>query len=309
MRGDVTGIEPVMWKQLAGYRLSRGELSLSVTDYGGKIQSILYRGREYLHQADPDAPYRRSRWGDSFEQGEFSGFDDMFPNISVSPYPGPEWPGVSLPDHGEVWSMDWRSEPLEQRLVLRADGVCLPYRLTKQITLTASALHLAYTLENTSDSPFSCLWAAHPLFILEDGMRLELPGCQRIVNVYGGQKYLGSYGEEHNWPVSNDGRDLHVLSSRNRCCSKYYVLNALTENRALLVYPHGVTVRFDAPAREVPYLGVWTDEAGAAMCCAAPEPCTGALDRLDTAVARGCAARLGAHAKTSWGLTISFYSA
>ncbi len=303
-----TKVEECRYKDAPGYRLSRGSLAVTVLPRGGKIQSIRWDGREWLWQR-PGETYRFAGYGDAFETGEFSGFDDMFPTISACPYPGEPWAGVSLPDHGEVWTLPWQCQPEEDALACQVDGVALPYRLHKRVSLLPDALALDYRAQNLSGAPLACLWAAHPLFVLQDGMEVELEGCKRIFNTARDKDNLGDFGTLHDWPVCATGRDLRRLDGAHHTYRKFYAWHPLDQNRAHLRYPGGVRVTLEAPVEQVPYLGLWVDEAGYGghgMRCVTPEPCTAAPDRLDWALAHGREASLPPGGEAAWRLTITF---
>lgn len=291
-----------------GCRLLLGDLSVTVLRHGAKIQNICWNGREWLAQQQPGSS-RPSAYGDDFLACGPSGFDEMFPNITAGPYPGGLWDGLMLPDHGEVWSRDWAGEPEPGGLSLRIDGVALPYRLERHIRLSRDTIHLFYRAENPSQYPMQYIWAAHPLFVLEDGMRLELPGCRNIFNAAEDPGNLGAFGQVHPWPMSKAGRDMRLLSGTHHTYNKYYVWNAREENRALLHYPDGTCLTLAASAYRAPYMGIWTDEEGHGerpMRCVALEPCTGALDRLDLSEKYQKDSILMPQGAASWQLTISF---
>lgn len=296
----------IPFKGMPAHQLCAGNLQLIVTDFGAKIQSIRYFGREYLWQNTSGSVYRKSAYGGDFKAGEFSGFDDMFPNITAGPYPDGRWQGVQLPDHGEVWSRDWQAVIEPDVLCFSIDGVALPYQLEKRLWLENDTIRLQYCAQNHSDFEMKCIWAAHPLFVLEDGMQLDLPHCATVMNVYGGRKALGAYGDVHPWPLSGDRRDLQTLSAANKTSNKYYVLDSMPENLSALHYPSGVAVTLRAPAAQVPYLGVWTDEDGEDMRCVAPEPCTGAFDTLEAANARQAVAVIPPQGQSTWSLRIEW---
>lgn len=297
---------PVTFKGIPGHLLKDRDLEVIVTDYGAKVQSIRYCGREFLHQNQNSEEYRITEYGSSFYSGEFSGMDEMFPNISAGLYPEGPWQGAQLPDHGEVWTLCWSSDVQENGLHFSVDGVVLPYRLEKTMWLEQNAICLRYQAENMAQHEMKCIWAAHPLFVLEDGMELVLPYCKQIINVYGGQKYLGEYGQVYPWPVSGQGRAIELLDGRYKCCNKYYVYNQMKRNVSLLHYPSGTTVAFEAPVSQVPYLGIWTDEDGDTMTCAALEPCTGAYDTVEKAVEMNAACTIAPGGQHQWSLRISF---
>jgi len=291
------------YKGIHAYLLQDGELTVILSNYGAKLQSIRFRGKEYLVQNTGSDRYRISQLGDSFMQGEFSGFDDMFPNISAGLYVGGAFDGTSLPDHGEVWSATWDGEITDTGVRLSVLGVVLPYRLEKQVQVSGSIIILSYTLTNLSEHAFEFIWAAHPLFVLEEGTHLDLPNVTQIVNVFGGQRYLGSDGQRHGWPISDDLRDLRELSPSNRCQNKYYVENEREESRSRICYPDGTIVSI--LGINAPYHGVWVDE-GVQMNCIAPEPCTGAYDTQARAHNSGRISRIEPHATTHFGVILSF---
>lgn len=302
--------QATVYKGIPAHILTDGDLSLLVTDYGAKLQSIRYHGREMLCQSFSISPeYRRSADGDIFETGEFSGFDHLFPNISAAPYPDGPWEGIPMPDHGEVWSRDWESFTEENVLTFRVSGSRLPYKFQVSLELRSNILNLRYTAQNLSGHPMKYLWCCHPLFVMENGMELILPGAGEIVNTAPGQKYLGGYLEKHPWPVSNDGRDLSRLSDSHRSCNKYYVWNDRPRNNAILRYPDGTEVTFDTEDTSIPYMGVWVDEFGYgkyAMGCIAPELASAALDLYEPADLYQKNSILSPGETRSWSMTIAF---
>ncbi|MDL2214325.1 hypothetical protein LJB76_02040 [Clostridia bacterium OttesenSCG-928-O13] len=302
-------IQPTTYKGAPGWHLSSGALTATVLRRGAKVQSLCWQGKELLWQNRQSEQYAFSSYGDIFETGEFSGFDDMFPNVAASPYPGGVWNGTPLPDHGEVWTQDWDCAVQQDALLCTVHGVRLPYRLEKRVSLAGgNALVLEYRAENLSAYPLKYIWAAHPLFVLEEGLRLDIPGCREIINACWDPISLGAYGAHHPWPVASGGRDLSRLSPQNGCFNKYYVWGPLPQNRSTLRYAGGPSVTLSAPADAVPYLGVWTDEGGYGgygMACAAPEPATGAMDRLDTADLFGQVSVLPPQGAATWHLHIT----
>ena len=63
---------PVTFKGIPGHLLKDRDLEVIVTDFGAKVQSIRYCGREFLHQNQNSEEYRLTEYGSSFYSGEFS---------------------------------------------------------------------------------------------------------------------------------------------------------------------------------------------------------------------------------------------
>ena len=138
---------------------------------GGGLCSFVYRplGLELLVQR-PWEHYRLGPYdGDYVADGECAGMDDMFPTIDRCFYDLYPWRGTPIPDHGEVWSLPWDASIEAETLHLAVYCVRFPYRLEKWISFAgADVLHIAYRLTNLSGFEFHFLWAAHPMFILEE---------------------------------------------------------------------------------------------------------------------------------------------
>jgi hypothetical protein len=174
-------------------------------DWGAKTASLVHKasGCELLWQ-NPEPAYRKTTYGAPYPEGEFSGFDEMFPTISRCFYEDPPWDGVEMPDHGEVWSLPWSCAEESGRAVFRVEGVRFPYVLQKTVWLEGATLRSLYRLTNRSPFAFHFIWAAHPLFRAVPGMRFVVPsGMRQIVNSVPGP-VLGGYGARHAFPRTAD---------------------------------------------------------------------------------------------------------
>lgn len=316
-----TRIYPSTYKDQPALTLESPQLIAQFLPHiGAKLCSLVYKpsGLELLIQR-PNAEYRVAPYGgDYVEQGECSGLDEMFPAIDRCCYERYPWQGTPIPDHGEVWSIPWQAAVAGERLHLATYGVRFPYRLEKWVSLTSSAagaatLHQSYRLTNLSPYEFDFIWAAHPMFVLEEGAELRLPaGVEKIVTAFSFSGRLGSYGDEHAWPLAvlADGAqcDLRRLNpKRTRNAEKYYVKGRLPEGWCELTYPQsGLVLRLEFPVSQVPYLGILPNEGGwQDLYNIFLEPATGMLDRLDVARLHGAYSTVAGGGTYAWSLAIS----
>ena len=268
-----------------------------IPESGGKLQSIYDKRirKEYLYQSSW-TEYRKSEYDSSFLTGEISGFDEMFPTIVSCYYPDFPWAGTKMPDHGEVWPLPWEAELSEEEISLSVYGVRLPYRLEKKIKFSQpDKLRIDYRISNLSDFPMKFIWAAHPLLNIDEYSTIILPDqVNKVINVMHGAKRLGDYGILHNWPVTRtaDGKeyDMGKLNPSHRDNDKYYVYGCLSKGECALYNEKTRDyIKFIFPVDKVPYLGVWVNENGPLLNQqnVAVEPCTGALDNINTADLHG----------------------
>jgi len=307
------------YKDVAAVILENDSLRVAVVPQAGaKTASMRLKphghpaaGVELLWQ-NPGKRFRRTGYGDSYLDGEFSGFDEMFPTISECRYESPPWQGIVAPDHGEVWSLPWDAELRGDELSLSVHGVRFPYRLSKTLSLEGPCLRARYQAENLSSLPLEFIWAAHPLFNAWEGMELILPaGMDRVVNSVPGPR-LGGYGERFDFPRARlaDGTifDLSRVPKRNdRGYQKYFFAGPVAEGWCLLYEPRRrLAIGLSFPPESVPYLGVWLNEGGfAGQYNIAPEPATAAMDRIDFSKMWGWSSTLQPRECRSWYLNIA----
>ena len=281
--------------------------------WGAKLASIFYKplGAELLWQ-NPGKQYRKTVYGDPYEAGETSGFDEMFPTISRCFYEAEPWSGTEIPDHGEVWSIPWKYEITEKQVKLSVEGAHFPYALQKSVYLDKAAVHQQYRVANQSAYDFDYIWAAHPLFNTCEGMKLIVPqGMHSIVNAVP-SKRLGPYGRTYDFPAAKleEGCtfDLSSVPKKNSAdYQKYWFLGKVKEGWCSLHNPHKrFNIDMSWPSEEVPYLGVWVNEGGwAGQYNIAPEPATGAMDRVDFSKMWGMGSLLRSGEVKQWRLSIS----
>lgn len=282
---------------------------------GGKIQSIfdIKKNKEYLYQS-PWENYKKSEYDTLFEAGEFSGFDEMFPTISECYYPSDPWRGIKVPDHGEVWSIPWDYRIENNCIITSVYGVRFPYQLERKVEfIKDNSIRISYKATNLSNFDFEFLWAAHPLFNISENTRILLPqSVQQIINTVP-NKRLGDFGAIHSWPITHtpDGQEYDmskVSLESSKLYEKYYVLGKIKEGWcALHDSKNGDVIGLSYPVAKVPYLGLWINEGGyASQYNAALEPCTGALDRIDTAKQWNQIGIIKAKEEVHWFLNLVF---
>jgi galactose mutarotase-like enzyme len=195
--------------------LENDKLRVSVLPrWGAKLTSIFYKPLDHeLLWQNPGKKYRKTAYGAPYEAGEASGFDEMFPTISRCFYESGPWAGTEMPDHGEVWSIPWVYEIVDDRLLLSVKGVKFPYHLEKKIYLEEAVVHQEYRVSNPTATDLEYIWAAHPLFNTTEGMELIVPqGMHRIVNAVPSIR-LGPYGRIYEFPaVEFEGGETFNLS-------------------------------------------------------------------------------------------------
>jgi galactose mutarotase-like enzyme len=288
---------------------------LILPQLGSKMASLVCKetGREVMW-LNPDRPYRQPNYGDMYENYDVSGFDECFPGIAEGPYPQHPWKGITVPDHGELWTIPWDWEFSNGALHLWCSGLRFPYRFDKWLSRSGQSIHIRYRVTNPAPYEFKCFWAAHPIFAVRPNMRILLPDGIRVRVDWSKNSRLGPLCTEHPWPITTDASgeqaDLStILSDQAGFADKVYTTQ-LPEGWCALHDPeNGDFVSFSFSPDEIPYVGVWINQGGwplegKACFNVALEPCTGYPDRLDIAVIRNECTSIPAGETLEWSVNL-----
>ncbi|MCL2343473.1 MAG: hypothetical protein FWC62_06215 [Firmicutes bacterium] len=298
----VTG--EVLFKGAKALFLENEQWKAIITLRGSKLVSLLDKtsGRELLLQSKGDQLLQGGYDAD-YNAVDVGGFDEMFPTIDACFYESAPWEGARLPDHGEVWSLDWDCAAEWDCIHAQVHGVRLPYTLTKRIHFTSEAdLRIDYTLENLSPFDLDFVWAAHAMFAMEENSAVLLPdGCESGTLAFSHGELLGTFGDSVELQSV-----LQIDRPHERYMDKFYIDGDLPSGWCGVFHPSDHSAyRLSFPVETVPYLGVLLSRGLHLGNCAILEPCTGAFDRPDRAKAFGKNSVLKAMSSYTWYLEFS----
>ncbi|MCL2343098.1 MAG: hypothetical protein FWC62_04250, partial [Firmicutes bacterium] len=275
-----------------------------ITLRGSKMVSLQDKisGRELLLQSKGDA-LLQGGYDTDYNTMDVCGFDEMFPTIDACFYESVPWEGTRLPDHGEVWGLDWDCTAADDYIQASVHGVRLPYMLSKRIYFFGEAvLRIDYTLRNLSPFDLDFVWAAHAMFAMEENSAVLLPdGCESGMLTYSYDDLLGSFG--NSVELQNV---LEIGQPYEKYMDKFYIDDPVTKGWCGVFHPSDhSTYRLSFPIESVPYLGVLVSKGLHIGNCAILEPCTGIFDRPDRAKAFGKNSVLKAKSSCTWYLEFS----
>jgi len=291
---------------------------LAVPSAGARITHLRRRrGREWLWRnpvlplAVPpiEPPTSPTAYVDRYDSG---GWDECFPTVGPCPLPGAD-PAVALPDHGELWCAEWQHDLLANAEVTtwRSVTQCrtVPAEFQREVTLDGEAIQFDYRLRSKGAVPFPYLWVAHPLFAIQPGTLLELPGVSRArVGAVRGRHDLRP-GDEVAWPL--DGGLGFTVPAIGGWAALLY-LESASEGLARLTDPaRGEILELHWDATDIPFLTLWLNmggwaPAGDPYVNLAVEPSLATPTQLDEAAAiPGMAPILPPKGERAWRLTVT----
>ncbi len=292
---------------------------VAIPSLGMKLSHLRrVRGREWLWRSD-QTPLALPQPGASYvETADSGGWDECFPTVGPSPIPGAPPGTPPLPDHGELWSAPWTSSVYEHTagttLAGTAQGVALPYEFQREVTLDREApvVRMRYRLRHTGEKPFPWIWSSHPLFNVQPGTTLSLPGVHQVkLDAVHGRDDV-SRDDVVSWPIAIGGAPDPFTFPENGGWAVKLFGDVGREGRMVLTDPReGERLEIAVRAEEVPQVGVWINCGGWAPPGRRPyynlalEPCIGAPDRLaDAAEAWGTAQTLEPGEERRWSLEV-----
>jgi galactose mutarotase-like enzyme len=273
---------------------SNGSIALAVlAELGAKIVSLrdLRSGREWLWSSDR-IPLARHPYGVSYTQNaDTGGWDECFPTVAACEYPLAPYRGVSVPDHGDLWSQAWRTQVAQSAdeicIAAACDAIALPCEFSRSLSLRpgAARVDMSYAVRNKGSHELAFIWSAHPLLRIEPGMVLEFPASARF-NVYSAAP--GTNLEQGRGLSWHDLRLDPLPGPDARIAFKIWS-DRLAEGWACLRANDGaLRMRFDVA--QIPQVALWLNAGGWSGIGGEPyynialEPCIGAQDSLAEAV-------------------------
>lgn len=279
---------------------------------GGKIISFVNResGKEWVYRTD--VQWEPLHYGMRWEDGDRSGWDEMFPTILACPCPDDPWKGVPYPDHGEVWTLPWDYEIRDDTVRLEVYGVAVPYIFSKVYVLSGKDLKIQYEVRNPTPFAISYLWCAHFLLAIEPGMKLGVdPTLNSVQYQYSHRGRMASqpYGRSP-YPVSGD-IDLSVIEENTgKHAEKYWFEGPLQSGvTSISSQENGDTLVYVFDPADVPYLAVWANYGAFNQDYTfAFEPSTGFLDDVYIAKVLQKVKRVEGYRTNRWDFIVSVNS-
>ena len=326
---NICSLQKRNYQGFESYILTNGHVQFCIVpELGGKIASIkdLSTGREWLW-SNPYLTKESVVYGASFtEKYDTGGLDECFPAVLGGEYPDEPWDGISIPDHGELWSQPWDLtivEDSEKKIILKMSchGVRFPYHFVRTLTFSVKnpVLTLDYEVSNLSNFDMPFIWCIHPLINIEEGMKVILP--PEIISLRldsGTNNFLGESGSQIKWPQtkSADNRpiDLSQVPANNfgqayKLYSQPLQGNAQVETVIIdQTGKHSFGFRFHP--NEISHIGLWMNYGGWSGTGSEPyfnlgfEPCIGGTDGLSNAKDLGEYGNLPAKESCVWTLEL-----
>lgn len=223
---------------------------IACDDDGGRLTRVAWRGQELLTPSPPTplpVGERCRIWGE-FETRPVFGYDDCWPSLEVSAWPGR---AQTVRDHGELCWRKWELVAAEQGLVATA---CEPddWRFTRQLSCRDKTLRFDFAATNDGPRPLTMGWAGHALLPPASVLNMSLPQCEAVSQAWPAAplRDAPAYAEGV-WPFLRELRGEAVMLVLEHCATPALALDLGTARWTITI--EGVTR---------PSLGLWYNRDG-----------------------------------------------
>lgn len=273
---------------------------------GAKIVSFVTvdDGKEYFYQNQSEK-YLRIREKDDYEQGECSGFDDMFPTINSIIVNKGLRKGMLYNDHGEVCRLPFSCEIIQNGVILKTESKRLAYSYTKKITENENGdFTVFYDIKNCLKDDFQILWATHCMVKAYEGGKIVVPFSNdtNADLMFDKKGEFGKSGERVKLSYQ-------MLHSKKFCKDannyKYYLADEICDGYLGYQFDDKTfMLRFDKD--KLPYIGIWVNDGSFKQIqCVGLEVCTVGYDDIYYAEKYGRKSIIREESEFSFRLTLS----
>lgn len=247
---------------------------------GARLSRLCYRNFNLLttapnHFKPPSMDYGK------YETRPVYGYDDCFPSVEVSTYPGKIW---KIPDHGELCWLQWDVEVQPDRLIFSVESRVLPVIFKRILHFGESELKWTFEAKNTGVEVLPFQHVTHPLIKLDDITNIQLPSFKSVNNESGLKLDLNSPGAVRNYLLSTVTGNTHML-----------FIQKAEEGKIRWTYNNKLQLEMRYPLNLFPAIGIWwnnfgyPDEDGCRRNECAFEPIPGTSSTLSEAHDEGLA--------------------
>lgn len=265
-------------------RLESKHLRLDVApSVGGRVVSLVNKTVRHeflwrnsalrLELLPADSPYDPNFYG---------GIDELLPNDIPE-----EVDGVSLPDHGELWTLPLESDVTGEGLSLRGTlpATGLVYRRLISLRPDEPCVDVTYRITNPGSQRRTFLWKLHAALEIEAGDRLECPASKAQVVDPAWSRF--SSLEPFSWPTIED-TPANIVPPRGNSVDFFYLYDLQNGYVAWTRPSAALTFAYEFDTTVFPFVWLFASYGGFdGHYTAILEPCTAMPISVNEAAARG----------------------
>lgn len=180
-----------------------------------------------------------------YEKRPVYGYDDCFPSVDISKYPGKNW---NVPDHGEICWLRWNVVPKEDGLIYIVKSKNLPVFFKREMTFGNSTINWNFEVKNEGNEILPFQHVMHPLMKLNEIVDFELPGFKSVYN---------SISDKTMEELKNPSDVKTSLLNQKTGVTNMFLLREVDKGEIKWTYKNGLNLKVSFPQKYFPSVGIW----------------------------------------------------
>jgi hypothetical protein len=215
---------------------------------GARLDRISFNNYDLL-TVEPESFHKPDSDYGKYETRPVYGYDDCFPSVEKSYFPGREW---EIPDHGELCWLNWKFTRSLDKLSFSTRSKVLPVEFKREMIFTESGITWKFEVLNESSEKIPFQHVMHPLMKLTEISSIQFPGFQSVYNKTTDESInLKNPGELQEYLLKQPSGTANMLFLRNT-----------KKGKMSWVYKNGLLLKIEFPKKYFPSIGIWWNNNG-----------------------------------------------
>lgn len=215
---------------------------------GARIDRLNFDGFDLLTTEPEKFKLPETDFG-QFETRPVYGYDDCFPSVDYSIYPGLDW---NIPDHGELCWLKWQVDETKDRLIFSVRSKVLPVIFKREMHFADDVLSWNFHVINEGQETLPFLHVMHPLMPLREVEKFDLPAFGPVFDERQ-QKYLNFTKPDE---IEN------FLLNQPAGTEQMLFLQQVHNGEMSLTFKNGLKCVITFPVKIFPTIGIWWNNLG-----------------------------------------------
>lgn len=211
---------------------------------GARIDQLSYDGFDLI-TIEPEVFKPPQNDYGAYETRPVYGYDDCFPSVEVSQFPGQEW---NIPDHGEICWLSWETISKPDSLIFTVKSKELPVIFKREMSFSKNGIIWKFEVKNEGDKTLPFQHVMHPLMPLDEVVDFELPNFKSLYNAISDQIMA-----ELNNP---EAVKKYLLSQKIGSANMLFLQN-VDDGEMSWTYRKGLQLKVSFSNENFPSIGIW----------------------------------------------------
>lgn len=211
---------------------------------GARLERLCFDNYDLLTTEPESFKLPSTDYGE-YETRPVFGYDDCFPSVDVSKYPGKDW---DVPDHGEICWLRWKTMPKEDGLIFTVKSEKLPMFFKREMTFRNNGITWNFEVKNNGNEILPFQHVMHPLMKLDEIVDFELPNFQSVYN---------SISDKIMEELKSPSDVTTFLMNQEIGVANMFLLREVDKGEIQWTYTNGLRVNVTFPQNYFRSIGIW----------------------------------------------------